>query len=427
MFIFFYYLIWTLAIIFCIPVIRLLGKKRFAERMALDLPSSPIEGASIWIHGLSVGEVISALPLVDCLGRRYPNRGIVFTVTTRAGMAIAQNELKGKVRALINMPLDFWWCIRRIVNYINPSIFILVETDIWPGLLNHLRRRGIKTILVNGRISPRTFRRYSRFAFFARKLFEPFDLCLMDTDLDAARLFKVGIGPAEKIRTVGNIKFDREWGSMSEEEYTGWLSLFDLNPDDMVWVAGSTHPGEDRAILRVFKRLHISFATLHLIIAPRAIEQSGEICKLSRKMGLRTVLKTEISNNKGPYDVIVVNTLGELGRIYGLGNVSFVGGSLEPNGGHNLLEPASLGCPVLFGPHTDDFDLMSELLIEAGGGWRVNDGGELFDAIEILLRDGEKRTKMGRLAKQFVEENRGALDRIMSYVGAYIDELGGLN
>jgi len=416
MFIFLYHLVWTSVLILCVPIIALQRKRRIFERLALRLPTPFLEHGSIWVHALSVGEVISALPLIDSLTKKYPDKDIVFTVTTSRGMAIARNELEGKVKALVTMPIDFWWCIHRIVNYIRPSIFILVETDIWPGLIDYLRRKGIKSILVNGRVSPRTFKSYRRFAFLTRKIFENFELCLMDSELDSKRLLKIGIAPPEKVNTVGNIKFDRNWVPMTQEEHHDWLGLLKLESRDLIWVAGSVHKGESEILLKVFKKLHSSFSALRFIIAPRTIEQSDDILSHAQRMDLKAALKTGLSKNRDPYDILILNTLGELGRIYGLSEVSFVGGSLISRGGHNLLEPASFGCPVLFGPYTEDFDLMSELLIEAGGGLRVQDENELYETMKMLLADLEMRTKMGRLAREFVEKNRGALGRVMSYI-----------
>jgi len=416
MFIFLYHLVWTFVLILCVPIIPLQRKRRVFERLALSLPTPFLEHGNIWVHALSVGEVISALPLIDALTKKYPEKDIVLTVTTSRGMAIAKSELEGKVKALVTMPIDFWWCIHRIVNYIRPSIFVLVETDIWPGLIDYLRRKGIKSILVNGRVSPRTFKSYRRFAFLTRKIFENFELCLMDSELDSKRLLKIGIAPPEKINTVGNIKFDRHWVPMTQAERHDWFSLLKLESRDLIWVAGSVHKGESEVLLKVFKRLHSSFSALHLIIAPRTIEQSDDVLSQAQRMDLKAVLKTRLSKNKDPYDILILNTLGELGRIYGLSEVSFVGGSLVSRGGHNLLEPASFGCPVLFGPYTEDFDLMSELLIEAGGGLRVQDENELYETMKMLLADLEMRIRMGRLAREFVEKNRGALERVISYI-----------
>ena len=306
-----------------------------------------------------------------------------------------------------------------MVNHVRPSAFILVETDIWPGLIDYLRRRGIKSVLVNGRVSPRTFRSYHRFPFFTRMMFQPLESCMMQSDLDRERLLKAGIGP-DKVRMVGNIKYDRDWVPMANEERRKLLRALNLGVEDMIWVAGSTHPGEEEVLLKTFKKLRPSFTRLRLILAPRNIERSEDILVQARDMGLETILKTGISRSRDPYDVVILDTLGELGRIYGLSKVSFVGGSLVPFGGHNLLEPAGFGCPVLFGPHTHNFVLMSELLVEDGGGWRVKDAEALYEAMKTLLKDAETCNVMGRRAKEFVEKNRGALERIMSYVAEFI-------
>ena len=410
-----YHFFWTLVFIFWIPIVLLIRKKRFLERLALNLPPPAQEGGNIWIHALSVGEVVSAIPLVKALSLKYPARDIFFTVTTSKGMAIARSELGGKVRALLTIPLDFWWCTRRIISCIRPSIFILVETDIWPGLIHRLRKTGVMSFLVNGRISPRTFRSYRRFRFFTRMMFDRLEMCLMQSDLDSSRLLEIGIA-ADKVRTVGNIKFDRDWTPMSQEERQKLLKLLNLELDDLVWVAGSTHQGEEEALLSVYKRLHTYFPAIRLILAPRKIGQSGEIQRIAQGMGLKAILKTHLPNRGERYQVLILNTLGELGRIYGLGEVSFVGGSLVPIGGHNLLEPAIFGCPVLFGPFTHNFVLMAESLVEAGGGLRVKDGNELYEAMVALLGDAVMRKRVGRHAKDFVEKNQGALERVLSHI-----------
>ncbi|MBW1703769.1 MAG: 3-deoxy-D-manno-octulosonic acid transferase [Deltaproteobacteria bacterium] len=427
MFVFLYHFMWTLVFLLVIPLLPLITKrKRIAERLSLSLPPASLKGESIWIHALSVGEVISALPLIKALSIKYPDKGIVFTVTTSKGMGIAKRELKGNVKALLPMPIDFWWCIRRMVNHVRPSAFILIETDIWPGLIDYLGRRGIKSVLVNGRVSPRTFRSYRRFSIFTRMMLEPLESCLMQSDLDRERLLQAGIDP-DRVRTVGNIKYDRDWVPMANEERQKLLRALNLGVEDMIWVAGSTHAGEEEVVLRTFKKLRPSFARFRLILAPRKIERSEDILVQARDMGLETVLKTGISRSRDPYDVMILDTLGELGRIYGLSKVSFVGGSLVPIGGHNLLEPAGFGCPVLFGPHTHNFVFMSESLLEAGGGWRVKDAEALYEAMKTLLKDTEKCNVMGRLAKAFVEKNRGALERVMSYIAECISRSRGIS
>ncbi|MBW1867888.1 MAG: 3-deoxy-D-manno-octulosonic acid transferase [Deltaproteobacteria bacterium] len=460
MFMFLYHFLWTICLIFIAPVVGLLGLRvrrspakndrlspgeRLTERFAFGLPDLQLGKGNIWVHALSVGEVVSAIPLINSLQKEFPDRDIVITVATVTGMAIAKEKLSAKVKAVLTMPVDAWWSVQRIVNFVKPSVFILIETDIWPALLCSLKRKGIRSILVNGRVSPRTFRSYARIPFFTRKMFDPLELCLMQSDLDRERLLQVGLNK-EKVITVGNIKFDRDMAIMSNEERQDWFDILALESSDPLWVAGSTHPGEEEILLNVFERLRGLFPRLRLILAPRDTGRSDEIVTMIRDMGLRAALKTEISKqnkkreeepatrnsqpvtrNSQPvtphapsgstvYDVLVLNTIGELGSVYGLGSVSFVGGSLVPIGGHNLLEPASCGSVVLFGPHTRNFVSMSEALLEAGGGWRVRDGNELHEAMKTLLEDVAMRVRMGGLAKTFVENNRGALKKVVDYV-----------
>ena len=448
MFMFLYHFLWTICLIFIAPVVGLLGLRvrrspakndrlspgeRLTERFTFGLPDLQFGKGNIWVHALSVGEVVSAIPLINSLQKEFPDRDIVITVATVTGMAIAREKLSAKVKAVLTMPVDAWWSVQRIVNFVKPSVFILIETDIWPALLCSLKRKGIRSILVNGRVSPRTFRSYARIPLFTRKMFDPLELCLMQSDLDRERLLQVGLNK-EKVITVGNIKFDRDMAIMSNEERQDWFNILALESSDPLWVAGSTHPGEEEILLNVFERLRGLFPRLRLILAPRDTGRSDEIVTMTSGMGLKAVLRTGVSEQlvtRNPafsgttrhapsgstvYDVLVLNTIGELGSVYGLGRVSFVGGSLVPIGGHNLLEPASCGSVVLFGPHTRNFVSMSEALLEAGGGWRVRDGNELHEAMKTLLDDVAMRVRMGGLAKTFVENNRGALKKVVDYV-----------
>ena len=285
-----YHLIWTFLVILSLPLFFFTKRRRILERMGMRLPADPPKTESIWIHALSVGEVLSALPLVKAVGLQHPEKDIVFTVTTDQGKEIAHKELQGKVRALLTMPLDFWWSIHRVVNFIRPSLLVLVETDIWPGLIGYLKKRGTKTILINGRISPRTFRSYRRFRPFARRVLNSIDTCMMQSDLDRDRLLQIGV-EEEKVKTVGNIKFDRDWDPMGEEEYGYLLNTLNLESENDIWVAGSTHPGEEDIILDVFGRLRRFFPTLRLIIAPRRVERAEDINRLVMDKGSRK-LKT---------------------------------------------------------------------------------------------------------------------------------------
>ncbi|MBU1181544.1 MAG: 3-deoxy-D-manno-octulosonic acid transferase [Pseudomonadota bacterium] len=419
-----YQIIYTIIVIVSSPFIlflAVLGNNRIKERLALSLPKDLHENRRIWIHALSVGEVISAIPLIAQISILYPYKEIVFTVTTTKGIDLARKEIGDRVK-IIPMPLDFWWSIQRIVRHINPSFFILVETDIWPALITHLSNKNIKCFLVNGRISPRTYKSYERFSFLIKPVLNRFTLCMMQSELDRKRLLAIGAEQA-KIITTGNIKFDRDWFPMHKEERDTLLKKLSLDPEDVIWVAGSIHKDEDQMILNVFSRLVPEFPGLRLILAPRNIEESDNILKTVKDMGIESVLKTNLKDNRAPYKVLVLNTIGELGRIYGIGKISFVGGSLVPLGGHNILEPAGFGCPVLFGPHTHNFVLMSELLLAEKGGFQVVNEDEVYAFVKMLLENSDLCGITGRNAKKFADKHRGALKEVLNRIGEHVDKI----
>lgn len=414
-FLLFYNLLWTVGIIFSLPLAPFVRKWRYAERLGFGLPSFQSGNKRIWVHALSVGEVISAIPVVKALKEKYPSIELVFTVKTLQGLEIARSELRDEVDFLIPMPLDFWWSTRQIIKHINPIIFVLVETDIWPCLIYNIHKRGAKIILVNGRISSKTFLSYKRFSFIARRMLGLFDKCLMQSDLDRDRLLEIGIS-RDIVETTGNIKYDRSWRPMDEKERLYWFSELKISPEDRLWVAGSTHKGEEKVIFETFKKISRKYPGFRLLIAPRRIERSEEVLKIGSEMDLDISMRTNIHEG---YQVLILNTLGELGRVYGLAEISFVGGSLVPTGGHNLLEPASFGCPVVFGPHTQNFVLMAQDLEEVGGGICVQENN-LFDIINGILWDSDRSKHMGVKAREFVEMNKGALNRVMDFIGRYI-------
>ena len=410
-----YHLLWTVLYAFLFPIAMSTKNKRLRERLALDLPKRIEGGGTVWIHALSVGEVTAAVSIVDSLHQHFPKDNIAVSVATRTGMETAVRQLSGKVESIFTMPVDCWWCFYRVARLIRPSMFILVETDLWPGLMGYLKERGVRTLWVNGKLSPSTFGVYRMAPFFSRVLFNQLDVCLVQAVVDRDRLFALGVGPAQ-VEVVGNVKFDREWVSMGEKERRYWLSLLRLGNENLIWVAGSTHEGEEGIILRVFQSLRSRHPSLRLVIAPRKVERADAVLKMVQEAGLRGELRTGISGLDASWDVVVLDTLGELSRVYGIAALSFVGGSLIPDGGHNLLEPASFGCPVLFGPYTYDFSAVAESLGKTGGGWQVEDEEGLRTAVERLLAYPSLRQRMGRAAGHFVTENQGAVKRTMAWV-----------
>ncbi|HDR14734.1 MAG TPA: 3-deoxy-D-manno-octulosonic acid transferase [Desulfobacteraceae bacterium] len=411
-----YNLLWSLVLLVCLPAALLSGDSRFRGRFGLSVPGVPRKDRPVWVHALSVGEVYSALPLVKKIKGDCPETPVVFTATTRKGMAVAEKILSGYVDGLYYMPLDAWWSVERFVRFINPAVFVLVESDVWPYILDYTGRRGIKRLLVNGRVSPRTFRKYRMFPFASRRLFRGFDLCLMQSDLDLGRLTAVGVDSA-RVEVGGNIKFDRSVKPMDPQERTGWLDLLGFGALDPVIVAGSTHPGEEEILTRAFSAVRKQSPHARLIIAPRNIERAAEIESIAVRMNFTVVQRSRLPTAGEP-DVVVVDTIGELGRLYGLATVGFVGGSLVEIGGHNPLEPAALGCPVLFGPYMHNFDAMARMLVEAGAGVAIANEAELIASLLNFLSDGLLRNETGNSALRFVETNRGAVSRAAREVKA---------
>ena len=411
--------LWTLTLIILLPLFPLGKKARLSDRLCLHLPHNKPKRKSIWIHTLSVGEFISALPIYHAIKKRHPSKSILFSVKTAQGIKIAKDRLENKNDLIVPMPLDFWWSVRRVSRYINPDILILIESDIWPGLINYLKRQGCKVLLINSRISPRTYNAYKRYSFFSKKILNFLDLFLTQSELDTKRLTDIGVA-SEKVITTGNIKFDTPWSPMQNEDRMYWLSELNFRLEDRIWVAGSCHAGEYEIIIEVYQRLLSSFPELCLILAPRNPETAGDISDFCSFKGIESFRRSDsrIINNNAK--LLILDSIGELGRIYGLAEISFVGGSLVPIGGHNLLEPASFGRPVLFGPHTHNFVEMSEMLIRSGGGLRVKDGESLYKSMKKLLKERILADKMGRMAVKFVNTNRGALNRVLEYIENYI-------
>ena len=414
-----YHFLTTILLIAFFPIL-LKNKGRFKERLGIGIPNLDESSTGrLWVHAISVGEVLSAIPLLEALKNRYPTRQLVLTVKTATGLKLARQMLKCRVDFLLPMPIDFWWSARRMVKKINPIIFILVETDIWPALIISLRKKGVKTILVNGRVSPKTEKSYTRWRLLIKRVLNLLELYLMQTELDKYRIMRGGISP-DRVRVTGNIKFDKTWTALKYEERKRWFEIFNIKKG-LIWVAGSTHDPEERIIFKVFVQLIKRFPVLYLIIAPREASRFDEIYDIAKDFGFEVVKRTGLPSDKQRHNVCVLDTLGELGRIYGLADVAFVGGSLIPRGGHNLLEPASFGIPVLFGPHTFNFHTMSQLLVRCGGGKIVENESELFHVMADLLDQKNKREHMGKRAKEFVVQNQGALDTVMTILEPYIE------
>jgi len=408
-----YEFFWYLSSIFLIPSTLRKDKEIFKKRWGIELPKPSLK-KNIWIHALSVGEVLSSIPLVEKL-RKECDLDIVFTVTTRKGMEIALRNLENKVELITFFPFDFPFSMRRFVRRINPYMFILIETDVWPFLLKYLSSKKIKSFLVNGRISPKSQKKYKRFCWIARDIFDCFELCMVQSEEEKEKLLELGVDE-EKVINTGNIKFDRKIEYVEEKQY--WRKLFGIKENDIVWISGSTHEGEEKIILEAYKRLREKVKNIKLIIAPRDIKRSEEVLKIAQDMGFKADLRSRLRRGK---EVVILDTIGELSKIYSIADISFVGGSLVPFGGHNLLEPAAFGCPILFGPHVFNFQEIAFFLEKEKGGIVVKDASELYENIFLLIQDSSLRKRMGKASFSFIEKNRGAIDKVISLIKEKID------
>lgn len=358
----------------------------------------------IWIHAVSVGEVQAAMPLIKELRAKLPDRSVLLSTTTMTGNAIAV-EKAGGMATVIYFPLDFPWAVRRALRAFKPEVVAIVETEIWPNFLKAARRQGVPVVIVNGRISDRSFGGYLKLRPILRGILECIDVFCMQTGADAGRVERMG-APRDRIRVTGNMKYEASLGtSPGKEQVCGEIGL---DAGRGYIVAGSTHSGEEEILIRVYERLRGRFKGLSLIVVPRHPERSREVLNIARAAGISSCLRSELPSRPETPDVVVVDTIGELMSLYAVAEVVFVGKSLAGHGGQNVIEPASLGKAVLFGPHMENFKQASGLLLEAGGAAMVQGEEELEKRLGELLSDDGARTAMGERARRVVECNRGA-------------------
>lgn len=371
----------------------------------------------IWIHAVSVGEVQAAMPLIREIRARLPDRSVLLSTTTMTGNAIARKKA-GDTVTVIYFPLDFPWAVKSALRAFRPELVAIVETEIWPNFLLAARRQGVPVIIVNGRISDRSFGRYMKLRAILRGILECVDVFSMQTGVDSQRIGLMG-APRERIRVTGNMKYEVSLGRRTGKEEV--CRGIGLDPGRDYIVAGSTHRGEEGILFRVYGRLRERFPGLCLIVVPRHPERSREVLNLARSMGLECCLRTELSSRAENSAVIVVDTIGELMSLYAVAEVVFVGKSLVEGGGQNVIEPASLGKAVLFGPHMENFKQATGQLLDAGGAVMVRGEEDLENGLEELLSDGSKRSEIGERARRVVDRNRGTAARN----AALIEELLG--
>jgi 3-deoxy-D-manno-octulosonic-acid transferase len=415
------------ALFFIIPyhLYRSLSRGRkaaLAERFGF-IPADKVAAVAgvgaIWVHAVSVGETIAAVPLLKALKKRYPERRIVLSNGTETGRGVA--EKLAEVDCAIYFPFDYRFAAARVLRVLQPALVVIVETEIWPNFLRMARGMGIPVVLANGRISDRSFGRYLKLRWFFRRVLENFAALCMQSDVDAARIIAVGAA-ADRVHVVRNLKYDIPAAPVAPSEQAALRNIYRLPPDVPVVTAGSTHDGEEEEVVAAYRTLLIEGRSLFLVLVPRHPERAGAVAEILRREGMAFTLRSQLDGRSAPLapgEVLLVDTIGELMKLYALSAVVFVGGSLVPTGGHNVLEPASLGVPVLFGPHMGNFREIAALILGCGGGVQIGNGAELADTLRILLDDSARRTGMGRNGARLLEENSGSAERHLAVLARF--------
>jgi 3-deoxy-D-manno-octulosonic-acid transferase len=390
------------------------------QRLGILPVSFNLDGdESIWIHAVSVGEVLTARALLQELRDRYPTFRIFLSTTTVTGYQVARKNLR-YVDDVFYFPFDFAVIVRRTLRLVKPRIFIMMETELWPNLLRACRAAGVKTLLVNGRISSRSYPRYKLARPFFRHVLANVDRFCMQSEESARRIIDIGADPS-RVTVTGSLKFDSLEGPESiaaaDRGRNRVLRYFRIPPDRPVLIAASTLKGEEEAVLEAFLRVRAMRPSALLIIAPRKPERFDDVEALARRTGLNVARRTELRVDAEPrHDIVILDTIGELAQLFQVATVVFVGGSLVDAGGHNILEPAVFGKPILFGPHMQNFAEIARAFLENGAGIEVKNGRELEAMFLELLGDPVRRASLGAAARALVEANRGARARSLEAI-----------
>jgi len=380
----------------------------------------------IWIHCASVGEILTAKEFIECLENEFNELDVVISANTNTGLSVAQRSFKDK--DIFYFPLDLSWVVNRVLNIIQPDFIFLVELEIWPNFIMSAVRRRIPIALINARISGKSLKWYNMLNKISNNFLESLtkkeNVFCARTKTDANRLIKLGI-PETQIFTTGNMKFDNIVTGVPEYTMKQLQSLLEISDEDKILVCGSTHEGEEVILLRIYSQLLTKFNRLRLVLVPRRIERIESIIKLIESQGFSCIRKTSLDNgnkigNQKYKTVVLVDTMGELLNIYSIADCVFVGKSLVPYGGQNIMEPAGLARPIIVGPHTFNFAEEVQLLKEANAIRIVHDESSLLKEIVFLLEHPEEAKEMGERAQAVVLKQRGASIRNLEILKEFL-------
>lgn len=394
-------------------------RRRVGERFG-RLPRLPARGG-LWVHAVSVGEVQAGAPLIKRLLREHPQLPVIVTTTTPTGSRRLR-ELLGERVLHVYAPYDVPLVIRRFLSATRPRLAIFIETEVWPNILEQCRRGGIPTVLANARLSERSARGYARLGGFARGTFGKLGLVAAQTEADARRFIDLGVTP-ERVVVTGSIKFDVHLPPSLREQSAvikrGW------GEDRPVWIAASTHEGEEEQVLEAHRLVLEKLPEALLVLVPRHPERFGRVGQLAEKRGFRMVRRSQGGACDGGTQLFLGDTMGELPMFFAAADLAFMGGSLVPHGGHNPLEPAAAGVPVVTGPHVFNFSAITGMLLAADAAVQVRSATELANTVGAWLGDASLRARIGENGRRVVERNRGALERLAGLIEKLLVARGG--
>ncbi|MBI4435925.1 MAG: 3-deoxy-D-manno-octulosonic acid transferase [Candidatus Omnitrophica bacterium] len=377
------------------------------------------EGKILWLHTVSLGEALAALPLIQEIRKSFPNVQFAFSTTTKTGRTILEG-IRKEDELLFYFPFDLSGVVHRVVRTVKPHLFVTMETEIWPNLILVLKKANIPIVLLNGRISKKSFRGYRWIRWALKGPLQRIDLFCMQHALDGDRIRALGADPT-RIRILGNMKFDLVAVRGQETSSDGMRERLGLAKGEKLWVAGSTHPGEEKSLLQIYDGLSKDYPHLRLLIAPRHPERKREVVKLIQTFHREASLVSERNKQQGvPSSVLVLDTIGILRSIYAVADLVFIGGSLVPKGGQNPLEPALFAKPILFGPHMDNFQDIVHLFLKEGAVKQVQGEEELAHVTRTLLENERLGKSLGEKAKKVLEDHQGVVRRYLEVLREFL-------
>jgi len=400
-----------------------------AQRLGKLPPINFHDRPVIWLHCVSVGETTAARPLVRALADRFPSHRLVISTTTITGQRIARDIFGSEAAAVFYFPIDWAWTVRRVLRVLQPEALLIMETELWPRLLYECRARAIPVILVNGRISTTSFRRYKFVHTFISRVLDDLSVALMQSEQDARRIRQLGMA-AERVMTPGNLKFDSAETATDDGVTDMIRRRFGFDGRQRLIVAASTHAPEERILIEAFKRIKSSVRNARLLIAPRHPERFDEVASILHESGLAWSRRSKEPREQDPScDVVLLDTVGELRAAYPLADIAFVGGSIASHGGHNVLEPAALGVCVVTGAHTENFAAVTKALLDEKSIIQLRNlpvsemSAELASVLVEFLSNERQRREIGQRAQVVCSRNTGATERTVQAIAKVLAEL----